>query len=142
VIVNLITNTYTVTPYTGPPLPENVTPTPSSLATGLWVIGDATPQSPSWTNTPAALASQQFTQLSNGEFQITIALKNTGGYLFLPAAGDWGNKYGGATDGTAAGGGTILFDNDVPGSNTPPPATSGNYLIDVNFITGQYTVTS
>ena len=141
IIVSFVTNTYTVTPYTGPPLPANVTPTPNTLQTGLWIIGDATPQSPAWTNTAVALASQQFTQLSNAEFQITIALTTGKSYLFLPAAGDWGNKYGGATDGTGAGGGTLLFDNAVPSSNTPAPATSGTYKIDVNFLTGTYTVT-
>jgi len=141
IIVNFVTNTYTVTPYTGPPLPANVVPSPSTLQTGLWIIGNATPQTPAWTNTFAALSTQQFTQLTNADFQITIALTSGNSYLFLPAAGDWSNKYGGTTDGTEAGGGTLLFDNSVPGSNTPAPATSGNYLIDVNFITGAYTVT-
>ena len=75
------------------------------------------------------------------EFQITIALQSGKSYLLLPAAGDWSNKYGGATDGTASGGGTLLFNGSVPGSNTPAPPASGNYLIDVNFITDTYTVT-
>ena len=141
IIVNFVTNTYTVTPYTGPTLPANITPTPGTLATGLWIIGDATPQTPSWTNTSAALVSQQFTQLSNADFQITIALTTGKSYVFLPAAGDWGNKYGGTTDGTQPGGGTLLFDGSVPASNTPAPSASGNYLIDVNFLTGSYTVT-
>jgi starch-binding outer membrane protein SusE/F len=141
IVVNFVTNTYTVTPYTGPSLPANITPTPSTLATGLWIIGDATPESPAWTNDPVSLGAQQFTQLSNAEFQITIALTSGKSYLLLPAAGDWGNKYGGATDGTATGGGTLLFNGNVPSSNTPAPATSGNYLIDVNFLTGAYTVT-
>ena len=141
IIVSFVTGTYTVTPYTGPTLPANITPTPNTLQTGLWIIGDATPQNPAWTNTPVALASQQFTQLSNAEFKISIALTTGKSYLFIPAAGDWTNKYGGATDGTAAGGGTLLFNGAVPGSNTPAPGTSGNYLIDVNFITGTYTVT-
>jgi starch-binding outer membrane protein SusE/F len=137
ITVNFQTATYTVTPYTGPTVPLAITPTPSTLATGLWIIGDATPENPAWTNTVPALAGQQFTQLSNADFQITIALSSGGGYVFLPAAGDWGNKYGG----TAAAGGPILFDGAVPGSNTPAPAASGNYLIDVNFATGIYTVT-
>jgi starch-binding outer membrane protein SusE/F len=141
VIVNFVTNTYTVTPYTGPTLPANITPNPNTLATGLWIIGDATPENPSWTNTPSGLASQQFTQLSNADYQITIALTTGKSYVFVPAAGDWGNKYGGTTDGTQPGGGTLLFDNAVPGSNTPAPTVSGNYLIDVNFLTGLYTVT-
>jgi hypothetical protein len=137
IVVNFQTATYTVTPYTGPTVPLAITPTPSTLQTGLWIIGDATPQNPSWTNDPVSLASQQFAQPTNGDFQISIALTTTGSYLFLPAAGDWNNKYGGAS----ATGGPILFDNSVPGSNTPPPAASGNYLVDVNFVTGNYKVT-
>jgi starch-binding outer membrane protein SusE/F len=137
IVVNFQTATYTVKPYTGPPVPLAVTPNPTTLATGLWVIGNATPENPSWTNDPVSLASQQFKQLSNGDFQITIALNSSGGYVFLPAAGDWTNKYGG----TAAAGGPILYDGSVPGSNTPGPAVSGNYLIDVNFVTGKYTLT-
>lgn len=136
ITVNFQTATYTVKPYTGPTVPLAITPSPSTLATGLWVIGDATPENPSWTNNPVSLAGQQFTQLSNADYQITIAL-TSGGYVFLPAAGDWTNKYGG----TNATGGSLLFDNAVPASNTPGPATSGNYLIDVNFATGKYTVT-
>jgi hypothetical protein len=58
-------------------------------------------------------------------------------YLFLPENGSWTNKYGGSS----ATGGTLLANNAVPGSNTPAPATSGSYLIDVNFLTGKYTVT-
>jgi hypothetical protein len=137
IVVNFQTATYTMKLYTGPPLPMAITPTPPTLATGLWIIGNATPQNPAWTNTPTALAGQQFTQLSNADFQITIALNSSGGYVFLPAAGDWGNKYGG----TSATGGTLLFDSAVPGSNTPGPAVSGNYLVDVNFATGKYTLT-
>jgi hypothetical protein len=137
IVVNFQTATYTVTPYTGPTVPLAITPTPSTLSTGLWIIGDATPENPAWTNDSVSLANQKFTQLSNADFQITIGLSNSGSYLLLPAAGDWNNKYGG----TSATGGSILFDSAVPGSNTPHPAASGNYLIDVNFVTGKYTVT-
>jgi len=35
---------------------------------------------------------------------------------------------------------TILYDGDVPGSNTPGPSSSGTYTIDVNFISGTYSV--
>ena len=58
-------------------------------------------------------------------------------YLLLPKNGDWSNKYGG----TSATGGTLLADGNVPGSNTPAPAVSGSYLINVDFLTGKYTVT-
>jgi hypothetical protein len=137
IVISFQTGTYSVTPYTGPTVPLAVTPSPGTLQTGLWIIGDATPENPAWTNDAVSLANQKFTQVSNADFQITIALSHSGSFVFLPAAGDWGNKYGGTTAGT----GTILYDGAVPGSNTPGPVTSGNYLVDVNFVTGQYTLT-
>lgn len=138
-IFNFQTGTYTVTPYTGMPLPTSI-----GLNKGLWIIGDATPGG--WnnnsSNAPNGIGNQQFTQISNAEYQIIISLTAGKSYLMIPEdVNSWANKYGGSTDGTAAGGGTILYDNDVPGSNTPAPSVSGNYLVDVNFITGKYTVT-
>jgi starch-binding outer membrane protein SusE/F len=139
IVVNFQTNTYTVTPYSGMPLPTSI-----GINKGLWIIGDATPGG--WNNNskdaPDGIGNQQFTQISNAEYQITIPLTGGKGFLLIPEdQGLWNNKYGGSTDGTQAGGGTILFNNDVPGSNTPAPSVSGNYLIDINFITGKYTVT-
>ena len=122
ITVNFATNTYTVAPYTGVPLPSN-----------LYIVGDAT--AGGWNN-PVPVPSQQFTQLSNGEFKITIPLSSSKSYLFLPVNGSWDNKYGG----TSPTGGTILYNNDVPGSNTPAPSSDGTYTIDVNFITGTYSV--
>ncbi|HLK30258.1 MAG TPA: SusE domain-containing protein [Puia sp.] len=125
IVVNFATNSYTVTPYTGP--------------SNLYIVGDAT--AGGWAN-PVPTPSQQFTQVGNAEFQLTISLTSGKSYLFLPLNGDWGHKFGGATDGTATGGGILLADGAVPGSNTPAPAATGNYLIDVNFITNTYTVTA
>jgi starch-binding outer membrane protein SusE/F len=124
IIVNFSTNSYTVTPYTGP--------------TQLFIVGDATPGG--WNN-PVPVPQQQFTQVAGGIFHLTLPLTAGKSYLFLPVNGDWGHKYGGATDGTSANGGILLADNDVPGSNTPAPAASGTYNIDVNFITNTYKVT-
>ena len=59
--------------------------------------------------------------------------------MFLPVNGDWTHKYGGATDGSTVS--RLLADNDVPGSNTPAPSTTGQYLIAVNFFTNTYSVT-
>jgi len=123
IVVNFATNSYTVTPYTGP--------------SNLYIVGDAT--AGGWNN-PVPTPSQQFTQTGTAEFQITIPLTSGKSYLFLPVNGDWSHKFGGSTDGTASGGGQLLADNAVPGSNTPAPATSGNYTIKVNFITMTYTV--
>jgi hypothetical protein len=125
IIVDFVKGTYTITAVTTNPIPPN-----------LYIVGDATPGG--WNN-PVPVPSQQFTQISNGEFTLTIAL-GTGStsYLFLPLNGDWGHKYGG----TSATGGTLLADGNVPGSNTPSPTPAGNYLIDVNFFTTTYTVTA
>jgi hypothetical protein len=122
IIVNFATNTYTVTPYTGVPLPSS-----------LYIVGDAT--AGEWNN-PVPTPSQQFTQLSNAEFKITMPLTGGKSYLLLPVNGSWDHKYGG----TSATGGTILYDGDVPGSNTPAPSSDGTYTINVNFITGTYSV--
>ena len=124
IIVNFQTGTYTVTPYTG------ALPVP----TDLFIVGDATPGG--WTN-PVPTPSQQFTRVNLTNFQLTVNLSSAGSYLFLPVNGDWTHKYGG----TSATGGSILYDGAVPGSNTPGPAVTGNYLIDVNFATGKYTLT-
>ena len=124
IIVNFQTNTYTVTPYLGP------VPPPSNL----YIVGDAT--AGGWNN-PVPTPSQQFTRISLTDFQLTIPLTAGKGYVFLPLNGDWGHKFGGSS----ATGGTILADGAVPSSNTPSPAVTGTYLIDVNFLTGQYTLT-
>ena len=124
IIVNFQTNTYTVTPYLGP------VPPPSNL----YIVGDAT--AGGWNN-PVPTPAQQFTRISLTDFQLTIALTAGKGYVFLPLNGDWAHKFGGSS----ATGGTILADGAVPSSNTPSPAVTGTYLIDVNFLTGQYTLT-
>jgi len=124
IIVNFQTNTYTVTPYLGP------VPPPS----GLFIVGDAT--AGGWNN-PVPTPSQQFTRISLTDYQLTVALTAGKSYLLLPVNGDWSHKFGGSS----TTGGTILADGAVPNSNTPAPAVSGNYLIDVNFLTGQYTLT-
>ncbi len=123
IIVDFVAATYTVTSVSSNPIPDN-----------LYIVGDATPGS--WSN-PVSTPSQQFTQISNAEFQLTIPLTSTKSYLFLPVNGDWSHKYGG----TAKLAGDLLVDGDVPGSNTPAPDADGTYLIDVNFLTMKYTLT-
>ncbi len=125
IIVNFQTGKYTITPFT------------ASIPTNLYIVGDAT--AGQWNN-PVPVPSQQFTQLDAGSYGIVVNLTAGKSYLFLPLNGDWGHKFGGGTDGTATSG-TLLADNAVPGSNTPAPATSGNYLIVVNFINNTYKVT-
>lgn len=121
IVVNFATNTYSVMP----------------VPSDLYIVGDATPGG--WSN-PVPVPSQQFTQTSTGVFQLTVPLTTGKSYLFLPVNGDWSRKYGGATDGTSANGGTLLADGNVPGSNTPAPAASGTYTITVNFLSQTYKV--
>jgi hypothetical protein len=123
IIVNFQANTYTVTPYGGPfPLPTN-----------LYIVGDATPGG--WSN-PVPVPSQQFSRINLTQFQLTLPLTTGKSYLFLPLNGNWDHKFGGAS----ATGGPLLADGAVPGSNTPAPATSGNYNIIVDFLANTYKV--
>jgi hypothetical protein len=122
IIVDFVKGTYTITPAVAGAIPSN-----------LFLVGDAT--AGGWTN-PVPVPSQQFTQISSGEFSISISLIGGKSYLFLPVNGDWTNKYGGAS----ATGGALLANSAVPSSNTPAPAASGTYTIDVNFFSNQYTV--
>ncbi len=124
IVVNFQTNTYTLTAV---PVPDN-----------LYIVGDAT--AGGWAN-PVPTPTQQFTQIDAVSFGLITYLTSSKGYLFLPSNGDWGHKFGGSTDGTASGGGALLADGAVPGSNTPAPSTSGLYKIIVNFATNSYTVT-
>ena len=121
IIVDFQHGTYSVTPFVG------------SFTDSLYLVGSAT--AGGWNN--PVPASQQFTQINSAVFQITTSLTASNSYLFLPSNGSWAHKFGGAS----ATGGALLADNAVPSSNTPSPATSGNYQITVNFATSQYTVT-
>jgi hypothetical protein len=123
IIFDFQTGTYTVTKV------DNAVPTE------LYITGDATASS--WTNTPPV--SQKFTAITNGVFEITMALVPGKFYKFLSSTGNWQPQFGGSS----ATGGTIGANygsgNDPDG--IPTPTAAGNYKIQVNFITGAYTVT-
>jgi starch-binding outer membrane protein SusE/F len=123
IIVDFVKGTYTLT-----------AGNPYNVPTNLFIVGDAT--AGQWNN-PVPTPSQQFTRTSNGEYTITIPLTGGKSYLLLPVNGDWSHKFGG----TGKTGGTLLYDNAVPGSNTPAPDATGTYKIYVNFFSKQYTVT-
>jgi starch-binding outer membrane protein SusE/F len=123
---------YTVTPYAIPP---KVAPPASGK---LFIVGSATPGA--WNN-PVPVPSQEFTKLSETQYQITIPITGGGSYLFLPVNGSWDAKFGllGANNSNTnttmedefkAGGGDILA-----------PAASGTYKIEVNFQTGKFKLT-
>jgi hypothetical protein len=125
IVFDFVTGAYTITPYSAPQ-PNN-----------LFITGDATPGG--WMaggGVGVPVPSQQFTQLTNSEYTITLSLTGTGAYLFVPVNGDWTHKYA-TTNGTVTGG---PFTYDGP-NNFPGPTTAGTYTIDVNFLTGTYKVT-
>jgi starch-binding outer membrane protein SusE/F len=123
IIVDFVKGTYTITPAS-----------PGDIPTALYIVGDAT--AGGWAD-PVPVPSQQFTQVSSGEFKLTIPLLATGSYLFLPVNdNDYTIKYGGAS----ATGGALLENGTVPNSNTPGPGVAGTYTIDVNFFSNTYSV--
>lgn len=120
IVVDFQRGKYTVTPYNGPNLPDN-----------LFIVGSATPGG--WNN-PVPVPSQQFTRLNSVEFELTMAFNGGSEYLLLPENGNWGMKYA-VADGGIAGlnaGGYFGFYTGG-GSNFPGPTNSGNYKIKVNF---------
>ncbi len=119
IVVDFQTNKWTVTPV--------------SVPSNLYIVGDAT--AGQWNN-PVPTPSQQFTQLDPYTFALVINLTAGKSYLFLPVNGDWSHKYGGSVDGSSPS--RLLADGDVPGSNTPAPSATGQYLIVVNFFTNTY----
>jgi hypothetical protein len=121
ILVDFQTNKWTVTSVT--------------LPTNLYIVGDAT--GGGWSN-PVPVPSQQFTQLDTYTFGLVTTLTTGKSFLFLPVNGDWNHKFGGSSDGSSLS--KLLTDGDVPGSNTPAPSVTGQYLITVNFFTGTYSV--
>lgn len=120
----------TATPYAIPP---KVNPP----ATGdLFLVGDAT--SGGWNN-PVPVPEQQFTQISETLYEITVNLVGGKQYLFLPKNGDWSHKFAcKKTADQSADGGDFGYDSS---DNFPGPAAGGNYKISVDFQRGKYTVT-
>ncbi|HXB08314.1 MAG TPA: SusE domain-containing protein [Puia sp.] len=129
---------FTVTPYAPPPAVN-----PPASGTLVLVGGD--PLLGAWSNpVPAA---QQFTKVSNTDYQLTIALSggdptnsnSSDQYLILPVNGSWSHKYACAsTSAEPFSGGSFGLDQS---SNFPGPTAAGTYKFDVNFQTGIITVT-
>lgn len=126
ITLNFQSGMFTVTPYSGAILPDN-----------LYIVGDATPGG--WNN-PVPVPSQQFTRLNSAQFELTVDLTGGKQYLFLPVNGDWSHKF--ASDDPTADNvktaGTFKYDAS---SNIPGPDDSGTYKIDVNFIDNTYKLT-
>lgn len=118
------------TPYKVPP--KIALPTSNRL----FIVGGGTTFG--WTNSPTIVAAEEFNRASETMWQGVFNLTGGGEYLILPVKGDWSNKYSIANKflaGVSAGGdfGFNLSDNFII------PATSGMYLITLEFQTGKFT---
>lgn len=122
IMLNFQTGIFTVTPFTG------------TMATKLFIVGDAT--AGGWNN-PVPVPSQQLTQTNSSQFSVTLPFIGGKGYLLLPLNGDWTNKYA-VSSGTAPVSGGLFGYNYS--SNFNGPAASGTYTLTVDFVTGMYTL--
>ena len=106
----------------------------------LFIVGAAT--AGGWANPIPAIdsAAQQFTQISPTEYKITVDLIGGKEYKFIPLNGSWTVSYGISIqdDPKEINGGAFI----INGNNILAPAASGSYIIDVNFATNTFTVTS
>ena len=112
-----------------------VTKVDNALPATLYITGDATMSG--WTNSPPS--TQQFSEVTNGVFELTMNFTGTGSYKFLSSSGNWQPQFGG----TSATGGDISANY---GSGTDPgsinsPTVAGSYKMQVNFITSTYSIT-
>lgn len=127
IIVDFVKGKYSVTPVASADLPP----------ANLYIVGDATVGG--WNN-PVPVPTQQFTQVSNGTFEISVPLSSGKKYLFLPQNGSWDHKYA-IQDGGVVGakaGGKFLVDT---GQDFPSPDEAGTYRIHVEFINRSYKLT-
>lgn len=133
--VPLASNTvaFTATPYAPPPK------VPIPVTGKLYIVGNATPGG--WNN-PVPVPAQEFTKLSDTQYEITLPLGGAGTfYLFLPENGSWATKYAVPNNGAPgiANGGEFRF-YASGGQDFPAPTTPGDYKISVDFQKGQFTV--
>jgi len=127
-------SSFVCTPYAPPPPPPLITP-PSTGT--LFIVGSATPGGwPPLTNNQSV---EQFTQVSKTEYKITIQLTGGGEYKLVATPGKWVEQWSDAVtdDPTEVNGGPFVLN----GNNSLAPAATGVYDIDVNFMTGMFTVT-
>ncbi|HMK19390.1 MAG TPA: SusE domain-containing protein [Chitinophagaceae bacterium] len=114
---------FTVTPYTG------------TLASSLFIVGNATPggDATGWNN-PVPVPSQQFTRVNSSLFELTIPLIANKSYLLLPANGSWDHKYGGLGGNNSN---NVLGDElKYDGSDLKAPTENATYKISINFASG------
>lgn len=118
--------------------PYKIPPKIALPATGkLYIVGDATDFG--WGNPAIMPAAEQLTQLSETKWGGIFHLTGSGGYLVLPLAGNWDNKYSVAS-GTAADAGD--FGYNLPGNfGGGVTGGAGWYNVVLDFQQGKFNVT-
>lgn len=122
-------------PYLIPPLV-----TPPSTKT-LYIVGDATPGG--WPPlSGAAMTAQKFTIVqgtNDTEYKLTLQLNGGGAYKFVATPGQWSEQWSVKVkkDPALIYGGTLT----PSGDDALAPPTTGNYVIDVDFQVGTFSVT-
>lgn len=119
-----------MTPYKVPP---KVAPPASGK---LFLVGSAS--AGGWNN-PVPTPTQEFSKIDSVTYAGVFDLTGGNEYLVLPVNGDWSHKYS-VADKSVSGlnaGGTFGYDLS---DNIPGPATSGKYLITIDFQAGKFTV--
>ena len=105
----------------------------------LYILGTALVSG--WSNPISIinLSSQKFTRISQNEYKINVNLIGGKEYKFIAQNGSWNENWGIsiADDPNEINGG-VLTSN---GSNILSPSKSGNYIIDINFLTNIFSVT-
>ncbi len=125
---------FKVTPFAIPP---KVTPPVSG---NLFIVGSAV--AGGWNN-PVPVPSQQFTEVSSTDYQITIALVGDGEYKFISVNGLWDSdkQWSIKTEQPSGDPATLNFDLWPNGGNCRAPLSGGMYKIDVDFQRGKVTLT-
>lgn len=103
----------------------------------LFLVGDATQGG--WNN-PVPVPTQQFSRVDETTFMGVFDLNGDKQYLVLPVNGDWSQKYAtpsNSVPGIADGGNFQFYTSG--GDNFKSPATSGKYLITMDFQRGTFT---
>lgn len=116
--------------------PYKVPPKVALPTTGkLFLVGSASQGG--WAN-PVPVPTQEFSRLDETTFAGVFNLIGGNQYLALPLNGNWDHKFSVADATAPAAAGDFGYDL---ANNFNGPATSGWYLIVLNFQTGKYSVT-
>jgi hypothetical protein len=126
------TLSFKVAPYTPP---AAVTPPPND---SLYIVGAAV-AADNWLNPmpPNIIGGETFTRLSHTHYTISVTLVGGAEYKLVCANGSWTYQWSVSVPDSYPNGGPFIFN----GGNCISPSANGTYVIDVNFQTGNFTVT-